>query len=541
MASLLQQSFAGSACLLPTRVKSTPTSVTEDCFVNAVSDKFMSAVTVHSLPLVQFKFVELASFDSVNPVGRLFKANKRQEVSSCGYYSVQVSTVSIHVQRIGGRQGTRLVIASMRDGSETNSLADTESASFVRSTNGKETEHFTTNLVLQRDSNCAVEAGRSKGKKGGKGAPGGKIERRPLPPQKIPRKKSGSVDMDSTRSEAKGEGTSRKQEGDDDEAFSRFLKEDAKSSSGTEVRRTKLVGGWGRDKSMQREVPVTSEAKIRGAKSGSSATGEQKRTTPGTIPPMPIDDLTVRYPDEYYIDGPFGPYAWRGQCIGKTRRRNPVDNTEKVDRFSEDIGVLYYYVFARSKFLPRENPWKDWTLAAQVAVESGEELDQRVLFSRLTPIVQDIMMKCVAWVRPDLVYVRKPKFQLRLEPQDKFVPELLNLLDKPDTLDSYYGKLCNMLRVQPTSSSTEVRAAYVASSEKKKLECLEHLLTQHPVDLLPSAGYDREAQPASDNKRKWTWILLVSSCLRIPLLLSRMKMLKVSRIRTRWRTHLPKH
>ncbi|KAL3691920.1 hypothetical protein R1sor_005571 [Riccia sorocarpa] len=118
MASLLQQSFAGSACLLPRRVKTTPTSVTEDCLVNAVSDKFMSAVTVHSLPLVWFKFVELASFDSVNPVGRLFKANKRQEVSSCGYYSVQVSTVSIHVQRIGGRHGVYAQGASLRDQAE---------------------------------------------------------------------------------------------------------------------------------------------------------------------------------------------------------------------------------------------------------------------------------------------------------------------------------------------------------------------------------------------------------------------------------------
>ncbi|KAL2622167.1 hypothetical protein R1flu_002372 [Riccia fluitans] len=464
----------------------------------------------------------------------------KYEAAKCEivFYATRHSFVSF-TTGIGRRQGTRLVTASMRDRSETASGSNIETAAFT-SRDGKGTDHFATNLVMRRDPNCAVEAGRSKAKKGGRGGPGGKIERRPPPPQKIPRKKSESLDSDEKQtikgarivdSEGKAGRTSRRQDtdDDDDENLSRFLKED----SGTEVRRTKLVGGWGRDKSMQREVPVTSEAKIRGAKgasrSSSSATGEQKRT-PGQIPPLPIDDPTVRLPDDEYINGPFGPYAWRGVCVGKPIEGNltttqvvffsteeddeekediqkynyTVDYTEKVDKLNEDIGVQYYYVFARNKYLPRETPWKDWTLAAQLAIESGEELDQRVLFSRLTPNIQDIMVKCVAWVRPDLIYVRKPRLQLRLEAQDTFTTELLDLLNQPDTLDSYYGKFCNILGVRPTSSSKEVKAAYDALREERKLECLEHLLTQHPVDLLASARYDREARPINDDQSEGT-------------------------------------
>ncbi|KAG6557688.1 hypothetical protein Mapa_000453 [Marchantia paleacea] len=425
----------------------------------------------------------------------------------------------------GRRQRTFVPVASLRDEAETSAISHVETATFVRREEGN-VDHRT-NLVLGRKSTSAVEAGRSKAKKGA--GSGGRIERRPPPPQKVPRKKSGSLDTDDTASSkkketAKGDGSvESKQSGakagkaspieDDDISW---LLEDNPRAAG-DKKNTKLVGGWGRDKSMQREVPVGSEQRIRGARGGksrTSTTGKKKTPAQGTIPE---DDPSVRYPDEHYIDGPYGPYAWRGVTLGKPIEGNlittqvvffsnvaddkedqdreqyncTVDYTDQVDKLNEDIGVLYYYVFARSKYGPRQEPWRDWTLAAQVAVESREELDQRVLFSKLDSNIQETLLKCVAWVRPDLIYVRKPRLQLRLEAQEKFMTELLDMLNEQDTPDSYYGKLCRILKIEPTSSSEAVKLAYEALNEEGKLRCLEHLLTQHPVKLLASARYDR--------------------------------------------------
>lgn len=112
---------------------------------------------------------------------------------------------------------------------------------------------------------------------------------------------------------------------------------------------------------------------------------------------------------------------------------------------------------------------------------------------------RSLICQCAAWFRPDIVYVKKPVFQCRFEPQEDFFNSIIPYLN-PVTesgfvfeveddeggvdLTTYYGGLCKMLKVRQTAFVDDVVNAYEKSSDEKKSKVLKFLLGNHPMELL---------------------------------------------------------
>lgn len=232
---------------------------------------------------------------------------------------------------------------------------------------------------------------------------------------------------------------------------------------------------------------------------------------------------TERMPDDYYKYGPFGPHAWKGVTVGTPRKGtlcdklvvffSTVENEEehelgdiqdaitgyaqRVDQMDdESVGVQYYFAFARQIVrVPGLSPWEDWTLVAQVAVESGEELDKVRLGSKLDRKMWEVLSRCVAWYRPDLIYVKRPAYEVRFEPQKEFLEGWVTLLDPKNGSHSYYQRLCKLLGVDENEDAEQVGIIFDGLSEDRKMECVEHVLTDHPVFLLkPITRQDLKAE-----------------------------------------------
>lgn len=223
----------------------------------------------------------------------------------------------------------------------------------------------------------------------------------------------------------------------------------------------------------------------------------------------------VRHPDDYYKYGPFGPYAYKADVVGTPKKArlshenvtmwSPVkdeahfeqiaisdaiiDYENRIRDFDEDAELQFFLVFVRQplKVAYYEPPWKEWTLVSQVTVASGEELDKLTLMSRLHQRIKNSITKCAGWFRPDLVYVKKPRYQVRFEPQREYIKELEKLLEpvgEAHERDSFYGEWCKILGVDVDASHEEVTSKYEQAREEQKLECLGHLFCFNPVQLL---------------------------------------------------------
>lgn len=219
---------------------------------------------------------------------------------------------------------------------------------------------------------------------------------------------------------------------------------------------------------------------------------------------------TERMPDDYYKYGPFGPHAWKGVCVGTPRKGTLTDNLvvffstaeneadheqgdiqdaitgycKREDQMDEDVGIQYYFVFVRQTArIPGLAPWEDWTLVSQVAVESATELDKWSLGMKLGRRVWVLLTRCVGWFRPDLVYVKRPGYQVRFEPQKSFLQGWLTLLN-PESKSNYFPRLCELLGVDENLDPEQVDEIYNGLDEDRKMECVEHVLNSHPVCLL---------------------------------------------------------
>lgn len=106
--------------------------------------------------------------------------------------------------------------------------------------------------------------------------------------------------------------------------------------------------------------------------------------------------------------------------------------------------------------------------------------------------------QCAAWMRPDIVYVKKPVFQCRFEPQDDFFKPIIPFLNPKTEQDflfelenddgsvelcTYFGGLCKIVKVNQKALVNDVVNAYQKLSDEKMSKCLEFLLN-HPVELL---------------------------------------------------------
>ncbi|KAH7430349.1 hypothetical protein KP509_09G094800 [Ceratopteris richardii] len=177
-----------------------------------------------------------------------------------------------------------------------------------------------------------------------------------------------------------------------------------------------------------------------------------------------------------------------------------IEYHNRVQYFNQQIGVKYFYVFVRCTYnYGPEPPWKQWTLVAEVALESTEDLDKEIVISKLTNSIRNRITQYTSWFRPDLIHV-KPKrrrYQARFEPELEFIGELKKIFyqsaGESDEADSYYGKFCHILGEDVNASAEEISSKFEAASEDVKLACLEHLLTQHPIELLHYIPYPRRS------------------------------------------------
>jgi hypothetical protein len=168
-----------------------------------------------------------------------------------------------------------------------------------------------------------------------------------------------------------------------------------------------------------------------------------------------------------YKYGQYGPYSWRGIVVGPPIRGRLSDDCvtlisaisnheegEKIEQFEmakqyshrlekmdSKIGLRHYWVFVRHpKWRASEHPWEQWTLVAEVAVEASrkERIDKWKLMLRLGNRTRTLITQCAAWFRPDIIYVKRPIYQCRFEPQVSLfifvlTPGLLSALPNPST------------------------------------------------------------------------------------------------------------
>ncbi|KAF3434304.1 hypothetical protein FNV43_RR25407 [Rhamnella rubrinervis] len=241
---------------------------------------------------------------------------------------------------------------------------------------------------------------------------------------------------------------------------------------------------------------------------------------------MQKDDPNLRHPYDWYKYGEFGPYSWRGVVLGDPIRGRFSDERvamisdvrdaeewDKIEQFemAQDFGnrlqeldrskFRRFWVFVRHpRWRISELPWEQWTLVSEVVLEAGKQrLDKWSLMGRLGSLTRSLITKCAAWMRPDIIYVKRPVYQCRFEPQADFFKVLMPFLD-PSTeqeylfelenddrnveLCTYFGGLCKIVKVNPKAFVDDVVKAYEKLSDEKKSKCLGFLLKNHPVELL---------------------------------------------------------
>ncbi|KAM6550330.1 hypothetical protein CsatB_000138 [Cannabis sativa] len=243
---------------------------------------------------------------------------------------------------------------------------------------------------------------------------------------------------------------------------------------------------------------------------------------------MDKDDPNLRNPNDWYKYGEFGPYSWRGVVLGDPVRGRfsdervamisevrdaeeweKIEKSEMGQKFGKRLEQMdrkkfkYFWVFVRHpRWRLSELPWQQWTLVCEVVVENGfdQRLDKWNLMGRLGNMTRSMITKCAAWFRPDIIYVKRPVYQCRFEPQDNFFKVLMPFLDPKTEKDclfelekddgsvelcTYYGGLCKILKVsQKVGYVDDVVKAYEKLSDEDKSKCLEFLLKNHPMPLL---------------------------------------------------------
>ncbi|XP_004490903.1 uncharacterized protein [Cicer arietinum] len=245
-----------------------------------------------------------------------------------------------------------------------------------------------------------------------------------------------------------------------------------------------------------------------------------------TVRFMGKDDPNLRNPYDWYKYGEYGPYSWRGIVVGEPvsggitdecvtiinevkdhEEWEEIEKSEMAADFGEKVKQLdqtklrYFWVFIRHpKWRVSELPWQQWTLVSEVVLEAGKQrLDKWTLMGRLGNKARSLVAQCAAWMRPDIVYVKRPVFQCRFEPQDNFFNAIIPFLDPSTEHDylcelqnddgtvetcTYYGGLCKLVKVNQKAFVDDVVNAYQKLSDEKKSKCLEFLLTNHPVQML---------------------------------------------------------
>lgn len=251
---------------------------------------------------------------------------------------------------------------------------------------------------------------------------------------------------------------------------------------------------------------------------------------------MEKNDPNLRHPHDWYKYGQYGPYSWRGIVVGHPIRGRFSDDRvtiigevkdheewEKIEKHEMKVdfgdrmttliqdathGFRFYWVFVRHpKWKPFDPPHEQWTIVSEVAIvsppptsSSPARLDKWTLMGRLGNKTRALITQCAAWFRPDIIYVKRPVYQCRFEPQDNFFKLLGPLLDpvtenqflferKDPTgvvieICTYFAGLCKIVKIRQKAFVDDVVRAFDKLDDVEKSTCLDFLLTNHPLDLL---------------------------------------------------------
>lgn len=160
-----------------------------------------------------------------------------------------------------------------------------------------------------------------------------------------------------------------------------------------------------------------------------------------------------------------------------------IEQGEMAEEYGEKLKQLdqsklkYFWVFVRHpRWRISELPWQQWTLVSEVVLEAGKQrLDKWNLMGRLGNKARSSIGQCAAWMRPDIVYVKKPVFQCRFEPQDDFFKPIIPFLNPKTEQDflfelenddgsvelcTYFGGLCKIVKVNQKAFVNDVVNAY---------------------------------------------------------------------------------
>ncbi|KAF2314390.1 hypothetical protein GH714_025993 [Hevea brasiliensis] len=112
-------------------------------------------------------------------------------------------------------------------------------------------------------------------------------------------------------------------------------------------------------------------------------------------------------------------------------------------RDQEEWEKIEQFEMRHPKWRLSEQPWQQWTLVSEVVLEAGKQrIDKWNLMARLGNQTRELITQCAAWFRPDIIYVKRPVYQCRFEPQVDFFRALTPLLD-PKTERDFMCELRN--------------------------------------------------------------------------------------------------
>ncbi|KAF9603730.1 hypothetical protein IFM89_037576 [Coptis chinensis] len=189
---------------------------------------------------------------------------------------------------------------------------------------------------------------------------------------------------------------------------------------------------------------------------------------------MEKDDPNLKHPYDWYKYGQFGPYSWRGVVIGDPIRGRFSD--ERVSmigsvRDHEEWEEIEQFEMTK-EFGNRLNTLDKEKGLNEIVVESGNKrLDKWNLMGRLGNKVRAMITQCAAWMRPDIIYVKRPVYQCRFEPQEDFFKAMGPLLDpsteqnflfelqrEDGTIETctYFGGLCKIVKANPKAFVDDV-------------------------------------------------------------------------------------
>ncbi|KAG5064328.1 hypothetical protein JHK85_005511 [Glycine max] len=121
--------------------------------------------------------------------------------------------------------------------------------------------------------------------------------------------------------------------------------------------------------------------------------------------------------------------------------KNPKGGGNYPDNFTEDelqqIGLGYDRMV---RFMEKDDP--NLRHPEVKDHEEWEQIEQGEMAEELGNKARSSIGQCAAWMRPDIVYVKKPVFQCRFEPQDDFFKPIIPFLN-PKTEQDFLFELEN--------------------------------------------------------------------------------------------------